>query len=276
MPDSDYGTRWHAAWNQLHHPQGLGTSKMPKYPGVYRYGHPMRYKRSRQTTYGKAMTTKRRRSTRKGRAKVAPGVEVDYFDSTRAGIVLGSSWLLVDPPTILCLSAAPQGASEQTRAGMQMSMLSLHLHGELSIPGLEAQTDPLGDIRVRIIIFIDNETNGAVPIPIQVMETAIAENVLNFRNLENTTRFKFLSDKTVILNAREMAQGAVNLFSWGEKKMQWSFNKNFNPPLIIKYKAATSTGVIANITRNSIHIMAIADPATTVLLEYSARMRYIS
>ncbi len=203
------------------------------------------------------------------------GLEIDFFDSSLAATSIQNTWTLHVPATILCLSAAPQGSAEQTRAGREMSMLSLNIRGQFTTAEALSQTSPSSTMRVRMVIFIDTQTNGAAATPTDVIETAVAASIHNFRNLEHTDRFKILYDKSFIWQPQQMNEGAVLKFAFVATAKPFNIYHKFSPPLKIKYKSGSTTGVIGNLTTNSIQMICIGTD-TTPSIEYHCRIRYTS
>lgn len=101
------------------------------------------------------------------------------------------------------------------------------------------------------------------------META--SNINSFRNLENSSRFVLLHDKTYNLNAYGAASTA-GTFAFAEVKKNFSINL---PKLNIPLEFSGATGGLTEIRSNNLLTIAITDEGTNApTVEYISRIRY--
>lgn len=171
----------------------------------------------------------------------APGsYEKKYFDTVYAatGIVTAggftTSWNLI-----------PQGTTKNTRIGNKCTVTNINVHGYVNL-ATQAANAVVGD-KVRWIVFVDRQANGAVPAAIsdliQTMPGASTD-VHSFRNMDNVDRFVILKDKSYTMNqgTQSGALGSAGVIR--EIKM----NKKCNIPL----EFSSTTGAITEIRSNNI------------------------
>lgn len=197
------------------------------------------------------------------------GIEKKFLDHQRtvAPIPTTTAGAEVDPTTVNCFNAIPSGAAEGQRIGTNCKIVSWHLKGSVE---MDAQASALlvNGKAIRLIALIDKQTNGA-----QFNSEDVLLDTTNpeyaFRNLQQAGRFRILKDFTWTLNASNAAgDGAVNDVPATVRSFKW----NFNMRLPVHYKSSTPS--VADITTNSLHLMAIASGGTCTL-RYESRIRYI-
>ncbi len=115
---------------------------------------------------------------------------------------------------------------------------------------------------VRLIMYIDKQTNGAQAAVTDILE---ASDILSFRNLANTNRFTVLCDKVVTMN---IPAGSGNGTTYKHPSMERWVNiyKKVNVP--IEYSGVT--GVITEIESNNIGILMITANST---IDINSRVR---
>lgn len=166
--------------------------------------------------------------------------EKKYFDTafgstniTLAG-VFTSSWNLI-----------PQATTKNARIGNKCTLTNINVHGFVALASQTAN-NVLGD-KVRWIVFVDRQANGAVPAAIsdliQTMPGATTD-IHSFRNMDNVDRFVILKDKTYTLNQGSQSGALGSAQVLREIKM----NKKCNIPL----EFSSTTGVITEIRSNNV------------------------
>ncbi len=202
-----------------------------------------------------------------------------FADFELGSTVLSETWTgsELDPgASVLCLSAVAQGTGAEVRTGRTILIHSLYIRAKFTIGGTESQAAPLpSDSFVRLIVFLDTQTNGVQAQGEEVMEIVGGDNILAFRNLENTDRFRILKDKSLRLDRGFQNEGAVNLFATNSASFQCNFFIKFKKPLKVRFTIGTTTGVIANVTDNSLHLIGVrSDNGFSVDILYKARIRF--
>lgn len=217
---------------------------------------------------------KRRRVTRRPVTKAGfLGIETKFFDTEATNDAFTTTWATMEPATTN-LTAIAQGDGESNRDGRLYAIKSIHIKGFVTTAIVESSSTPLGDEAVRFCLVHDTQTNGAQLTATDVMDGGGGVDILAFRNLAFTKRFKVLFDETLnIKQARAvMSEGGVNLFATGISREMFKINKIFNPPIMV---TMSDTGAdIANVTDNSIHMIGVGRTGNG-LLTYQCRVRFV-
>lgn len=177
----------------------------------------------------------------------APGsYEKKYFDTVYAAASIPAaggftvSWNLL-----------PQGTTKNQRIGNKCVLTNLNFHGQFTLL-TQAAASVVGD-KIRWIVFVDRQANGAVPAAIadliQTMPGATTD-VNSFRNMDNVDRFVILKDKTYTLNQTTQSGSLGSNVVTREIKM----NKKVNIPL----EFSSTTGAITEIRSNNVLALIIS------------------
>lgn len=201
------------------------------------------------------------------------GLEKKFADIETNNDAFSSAWATMEDPTNDSISGVAQGDGESQRDGRKYAIHSIHIRYRIHVAASESQTTPLPDLFGRLCLVLDTQTNGAQLTASDVMDVGLTDDVLAFRNLQHSTkRFRVLMDKTFMLRGNDTNEGAANLFAQGAQSTPIvKFNWNFPTPLVVTCSA--TTGVIAAITDNSLHIIGVANLATA-LLNMQVRIRF--
>jgi hypothetical protein len=196
---------------------------------------------------------------------------VDY-EVTGAAIVQTVNAATINPAgAVACLTATAQGDGENQRDGRQEKALSLHVAGTVTFLSQSAAT-PRDKNYVRVIIFLDTQTNGAGAASDDVLDPNVVTGVNRvhaFRNLQYVSRFRVLRDFYVRCPNNEPVWNGTTTLS---AAAQVPFAVHI--PLKHSVHHTGTTAAIANIQDNSIHLMAIATGGN-VNMDYSSRYRFI-
>lgn len=194
------------------------------------------------------------------------GMETKFIDheygSTTVNFVIPTS--LTDP-AVGSLSAISQGDGESNRDGRKVTLKSIHINGNVT------RTSGTNSSRVRLLLVHDSQTNGSALSPEDVLlipTSATALATYAFRNLQHTSRFKVLYDKTFTLTPSLGFDGVSAVSNTPE--VNFKINKKLNMPVTYKDTSAD----VANITDNSLHLMCVTD-STGVVLQYNVRTRFV-
>lgn len=260
-------------------------------PGRDAYLMPRRnYKRSRsgygygrrRNGYRKKRRTRRQRRRPGGLMYLTSGpigernMGGKFTSFTQSSLLSGTfNTSNIDPDTpIDCLSVVDQGFGAQQRMGRNMLIKNISINFQLKSISKEEQIAPeTRQAQVRIILFVDHNTNGAQAGGALLME---AGGITSQYNLENVGRFTVLEDKTVtIVQTILIGQGANN-FSASSTNKLFHMGFNFSPYLKIRYKTDNTSGQISGVTDNSIHLIAVHNSNGFLLtLDYDARIRFL-
>lgn len=188
--------------------------------------------------------------------------EKKYFDTVFAAAPVPAAGAYS-----VSLNLIPQGTTKNSRIGNKCTVVNLNIHGQLTLL-TQAADSVVGD-KVRFIVFIDKQANGAVPASVadilQTMPGATTD-VNSFRNLDNVERFIILKDKTYTLNQSTQSGALGSNVVVREIKM----NKKCAVPL----EFSSTTGAITEIRSNNIMWMAISLGNNTTNIALTSRVKF--
>ncbi len=166
------------------------------------------------------------------------------------------------------LNIVAEGIGESQRVGRKIRITSININGTWKNV---AQTDEtLTDQRVRIIVYVDSQTNGIAVTTVGILESA---GIDTFRNLSNSKRFRLLCDKKIALTYPSVAQTAANTFTTLEVTKRWSLYKKLN--LVVDYDNSVTTGALTSQRTNNIGVLILSETASAPpLVSVLARIRY--
>lgn len=220
-------------------------------------------------TLKEARTRHKKVKTRKGFSSVARtrGAsvtgEMKYFDTqlSLSAISEDNTWANTeqDPATFLTLFVPVTGAGINQRIGKACKVLKLKMRFLIDAAQQLNQTGADPASAVRIIIYIDKQTNAAQAQGENVMTagSSDATAILSFQNIDNFGRFQVLLDKTIHLQNPNMSYDGTNIEQAGLSKT-FKFTKKFKKPLQVRFNA-TNGGTVADIVDNSLHVIALCD-----------------
>ncbi len=238
----------------------------------YRTG--LRGKRKRGVARNQRMPKRYKRTVarRNRRTGGFMGIETKFLDSSYAktDIVAAIAGSEADPTTLLSLNATAQGDGESNRDGRRQMIKSVKVHGTVRLTAVEAATVALDARTVFVACVLDTQTNGSQFNAEDVFTGTTPERP--FRNMQYVDRFKVLFAKTYDLAHPSMSnEAAANTLAANGLAVSFNINKKLALP--VTYTG--TTGVIANISDNSIHMLAIASSASVCTLEYNARCTFV-
>ncbi len=248
--------------------------------GDLRLAAPMRVQRRTRRFRFRRRTggVRRRRQTfamRNPRSGGFIGTELKFIRTQSVADAFTTAWANMEDGTMLCLNGIAQGDGEEERIGRIAWIHSIHIKGLIFDVGRDNQAAPINDYSVRLALVLDTQTNAAVPTPSDVFDILQSQDLLAFRNLQHTHRFKVLWDRIFVISKTNVGQGAITLFGSSGDSRIFSVNKVFKPPLKVQFKLGTP--VIGAITDNSLHLMGIAtSTADTPQVTYQVRLRFKS
>ncbi len=197
-----------------------------------------------------------------GRFKSAGG-EKKFFDQDidDSTIAIGAT-IFQNASAEQSLLRIAQGTTESTRIGRKLVIRNIHWTMTVS---LKSSTATGGGDVVRIILYLDKQTNGQTATSTGILETATFQ---SYRNLANTSRFSILYDKTLALSH---TAGAGDALDFGENKRVLKFNKQCNIP--IEYDNSFTTGALSTIRSNNINMLILSSAGRCDLIS-KMRLRF--
>lgn len=210
------------------------------------------------------------------------GIEKKFIDGTIALTNISTTWTgaEIDPTTLVSLTAVAQGDGESQRDGRQYKVQGIQVRGQISFGAVEADALPQGDFPVRIIMVHDKQTNGAALNAEDVMVlSGVGDDVNTFRNLQFVKRFQILREKTLVLKrTNAVNEGAVNSFASGACVQNFKMSYKFKKDNGLQVNMSGTTGVIGNVTDNSVHMIAVTNISgggDGPRIKYQFRTRFI-
>lgn len=162
----------------------------------------------------------------------------------------------------------PNGSGPSDRVGRKITVKGLYLKGKITLPTSTNLLD--SDQRIRLMIYIDTQHNGAATGP-NLASLLQASDIDAFYNLDETGRYKYIYDKVHTLNQTGSGNGTTSA--------AYTICRNFkiNLPMDCMIQYSGSTGAITGITNNNIGMHAVCDNIISVAptIEWHSRLRYI-
>ncbi len=192
--------------------------------------------RARYQGYGRAPFARRGRKAAEG--EELKFHDVDYDDGVvAAGAVVNTAG---------SLTLITQGVTESTRVGRKCTLKSIGCRYDFTLPQIVDNSPGFGDV-MRLIVYQDKQTNKAIAVNTDILETADYQ---SFNNLSNKGRFVILCDRTVNLNyTAGGADATANSYAGGAES--GTFFKDVNIPL--EFNA--SAGAVADLNTNNVNVM---------------------
>ncbi len=153
----------------------------------------------------------------------------------------------------------PQGVTEIQRIGRKCTINTILWRYELLLAA--GTTSNATDV-VRIILYLDKQTNGATAAVTDILES---DDFQSFNNLANSARFDILLDKTIAMNAIGLAGDGTTIDSPAHIA-QFTFFKKCN--IAIEFSA--TTGAIGEQRTNNIGLLLLSRSG---LVSFGSKMR---
>jgi len=195
-----------------------------------------------------------------------------FADFQTTSDAFATTWAAMDP-AISSISGVAQGDGESERDGRIFMIHSIMIRCHVAATTLEAQATPFEDLRGRICLVLDTQTNGAQLTATDVMDGGQTDDTQAFRNLQHTKRFRILWDKKWHLRRiGQTNEGAVDSFAAPTSTTpQYVYYKRFKKP--IKVICTGTTTAITAISDNSLHIIGVAN-SVLALHNMQVRIRF--
>ncbi len=190
-----------------------------------------------------------RRSGFYGRFGDNGGGELKFHDVDLDDANVATAGTIV--PTI---NIIPQGTTEIQRIGRKCTIRSIAWRYRVFLPEQDAVMTPASSDMIRVILYVDKQTNGATATVTGILRTADFQ---SFNNLVNTRRFQILLDKSIDMNYLTLASDGAGVVSQGGTQKDFTFFKKLNLP--IEFDAAT--GALTEIRSNNLGVLLISSGA---------------
>lgn len=173
------------------------------------------------------------------------------------------------------LMAKPQLGSDMTdRIGRKIQLKSFYIRGFVATEAaLNAVVGVNPTMQARMIIFVDLQPNGAVPVVTDLLNTASPASHLN---LSNRDRFKIYCDKTFVFDPYLYSTTATQAYASASNQIfQIKKFKKINLEMVFN---GTNGGTIADITSGALYMFWIGSVVSGANTDMNAsvgtRVRY--
>ncbi len=187
--------------------------------------------------------------------------ELKFHDFTVDDAVIAAGGVITDTINII-----PQGVTEVQRIGRKCTIRSIMWRGKVSLPELELEGNPGTPERVRLILYLDKQCNGATATALGILEAVTPD---DYRNLANSGRFNILMDKNIVLNYSTLSHFATNSFSMAGVTRNFSFFKKCAIPI----EFDSTTGALTEIRSNNLGLLIVAEDGAASLVS-RVRLRF--
>ncbi len=208
------------------------------------------------------LITGRRSKPRSGFTRVSgffgrfgPGGELKFHDLDIDDATIASNGTIASAS----VNIIAQGVTEVQRIGRKCTLRSINWRFNIRLPEGTASTTTSDT--VRVILYMDKQTNGAAAGVTDILES---DNYQSFNNLANKSRFRTLMDRTYDLNTDLSGDGTtVDSPRYNEND---SFFKKVNIP--IEYDS--TTGAITEQRSNNVGVLLLSKNG---LCTFDSKMR---
>lgn len=188
--------------------------------------------------------------------------ESKYFDSFLAATNIQEStdWTgcELNPATLNTLVVPQEGSDINNRIGRKIAIYRLSIRGVIRCAPSPDQADVLSPPAIRLILFIDEQTNGTQVQAETLMAAPGSATVPlcfnTFQNLANLGRFRVLKDKTYRSGVIGVGTDGASTMSQNLPDIPFKWNIRFRKPVVINFNS-TNGGTVGDIVDNSFHLI---------------------
>ncbi len=194
--------------------------------------------------------------------------ELKFFDQDiDDAVIVSAGTVFLNSDTEASLIRIAEGNGESGRIGRKITIKSINWRFTVDVPEADGVANPANSDTVRVILYLDKQTNGSAATILGILETASFQ---SFNNLSNSKRFRTLMDRTYTLNVK--AGGSNGTTSdWAQNRIDDTFFKKVNIP--IEYDNSATTGALSTIRSNNIGLLLISGTGTAGF-QSKMRLRY--
>lgn len=142
--------------------------------------------------------------------------------------------------SLRCLNLTAQGDDDFSRDGNRILLKSININSHFQQSGLATSTV------VRLLLFIDTQSNGTTPVTSDILQSSSIQSNYNHDNVG--FRYKILADKTINLSSGTAVQKMIQTY----RKL--NFHTQYDG----------TTAVIGNIVDNALWLGYISDQPVNV------------
>ncbi len=182
--------------------------------------------------------------------------DVDLDDTliSQAGTITGT------------INIIAQDTTESTRVGRKCTIMAINWRYDIIFN--DTGTANTTSESVRVMLYLDKQTNGAPATALEILET---DDYQSFNNLANKSRFSILMDRQYDMKAPSgSGQNAADVF--GENITSDAFYKKCAIP--IEYDNSASTGAITTIRSNNLGVLILSKDGNLCTFASKIRLRF--
>lgn len=202
------------------------------------------------------------------------GIEYKFIDTTYTNTLVGTWAGAEADPAGNNLCSPQQGTGESQRDGRVVTIKKIDIHGYVQRGQASDQADHTAPSIIHVALVLDTQTNG---VQLNAEDVYVDANhvEVNFRNLQYKDRFRVLKSKYLVVgdavSMRDDAAGPPCTASIAGSLRRFYFGLKCN----IKVHFSANAGTVADITDNSLHIIAVSSQGAIDQMFYQSRVRFV-
>lgn len=192
----------------------------------------------------------------------AATAELKFFDLDVDDAVVAAGGTILSGGTV---NQIRQGVGESQHVGRKCTVRTISWRFSIKLPGSTTASADGSTDTVRVMLYLDKQSNGAVTTAAAILAT---DNYQSFNNLSNKGRFRTLSDTTHTLQSGGGAPSAAALV-FSEARVDISVFKAVNIPL----EFGADAGAITDLRSNNIGVLILSE-AGVCAFDSKLRLRF--
>jgi len=193
------------------------------------------------------------------------GGELKFFDQDIDDAVIAiNGTIFLNGSAEATLLRIAQGTGESQRIGRKVTIRSINWRFNITLIGTTALASTSDS--VRIILYLDKQTNGAAAAITDILES---DNFQSFNNLANKARFRTLMDRTYDMTTQSGGGTITTTDGYGEVSINDTLFKKVNLPIEFN----STAGAIAELRSNNINVLLLSSSGRCIF-DSKMRLRY--
>lgn len=162
--------------------------------------------------------------------------------------------------TFLLMNGCTTGSGDGAREGTKIVINRIAGKGLAYVNSSVTTNSATG---IRLMLVLDRQPNGAIFSIADLLDNAgnNQNNVYSLQRFNFRNRFRVLMDKTRCIKPSANTRQAVALGTYEAGDWCFQFAKRFKKGITVEYNTGTA-GTVADIAKNSLYLLAIADNST--------------
>lgn len=208
------------------------------------------------------------------------GIEHKFFDTFLVDAVIANSddgsGGVVDPSASVIISSPPQGSGPSDRDGKKILIESISISGNVSFAhnsSASLKTMPI----IYVALVMDTQTNGASmtsELALQNLSGTLSMAANPMKNLLRSTRFQTLKVwEMQPLMPAILGRFDANTYETMGFRIPFDLFKKVSIP--VNFNGAGVDANVANVSDNSLHMIAFSSLAAFAKISYHCRIRFV-